>query len=176
MRTVDVYDSNLNQWSLAPPMGTARSGHGVAVLNNFIYAVRVTWLYRNKHLINRNVLNLGRRMGWVHRTRNCREIWSIYRRVASSGFHELETEQCWRWRFEWPSLCSKLRIGKQFRNGRIIPICLLLGRGIRFRFWSMSSVCGMLLTWDWYVDTSQGNGINLSFCTCHILLMMCSLD
>ena len=36
------YDPNLNWWFPAPVMGTVKSGLGVAVLNNFIYAVRVT--------------------------------------------------------------------------------------------------------------------------------------
>ena len=41
-RTVDVYEPNLDQWFPSPAMGTARTFHGVAVLDNFIYAVRVT--------------------------------------------------------------------------------------------------------------------------------------
>ena len=40
VRTVDSYDTNLNQWFPAPAMETIRAALGVAVLNNFIYAVR----------------------------------------------------------------------------------------------------------------------------------------
>ena len=42
MRTVDLYKPKLDQWFAAKEMGTARSAHGVAVLNNCVYAVRVT--------------------------------------------------------------------------------------------------------------------------------------
>ena len=42
MRTVDFYDPNLNRWFPAPAMKTVRSAFGVAVLNNFVFAVRVT--------------------------------------------------------------------------------------------------------------------------------------
>ena len=36
--TVDVYDPQTNTWATAPPMGTARYAHGVAVLGGKIYA------------------------------------------------------------------------------------------------------------------------------------------
>lgn len=40
VRTVDLYEPNLDQWFPAPDMETRRSTLGVAVLNNCIYAVR----------------------------------------------------------------------------------------------------------------------------------------
>ena len=43
LRTVDRYEPNLNKWFSAQDMETVRSSHGVAVLNNYIYAVRVPW-------------------------------------------------------------------------------------------------------------------------------------
>lgn len=39
VRTVDVYDASSDQWSSSPGMEARRSTLGVAVLNNFIYAV-----------------------------------------------------------------------------------------------------------------------------------------
>ena len=39
VRTVDLYEPNLDQWFPAPDMETRRSTLGVAVLNNLIYAV-----------------------------------------------------------------------------------------------------------------------------------------
>lgn len=41
VRTVDLYEPNLDQWFPAPDMETRRSTLGVAVLNNYIYAVSV---------------------------------------------------------------------------------------------------------------------------------------
>ena len=42
MRTVDLYEPNLDQWFPAHDMETRRSTLGVAVLNNYVYAVRMT--------------------------------------------------------------------------------------------------------------------------------------
>ena len=39
VRTVDLYEPNLDQWFPAPDMESRRSTLGVAVLNNCIYAV-----------------------------------------------------------------------------------------------------------------------------------------
>lgn len=39
VRTVDLYEPNLDQWFPATDMETRRSTLGVAVLNNLIYAV-----------------------------------------------------------------------------------------------------------------------------------------
>ena len=44
VQTADLYEPNLNQWSPVPDMtmDTDRSTFGVAVMNNNIYAVRLT--------------------------------------------------------------------------------------------------------------------------------------
>lgn len=39
VRTVDVYDAVLDQWTVSAGMEARRSTLGVAVLNNMIYAV-----------------------------------------------------------------------------------------------------------------------------------------
>ena len=39
VRTVDLYEPNLDQWFPAPDMNSRRSTLGVAVLNNCIFAV-----------------------------------------------------------------------------------------------------------------------------------------
>ena len=53
LQTVDIYDPDCNQWSPAPDMTmeTDISTFGVAVLNNNIYAVRLTRRYRSGKLI-----------------------------------------------------------------------------------------------------------------------------